>query len=99
MSKVKIRMGSDGRLLVMRGAEEIGVKLRQCFPWSEPHAHLSLRNDEDQEIAFVEDPAALEPESRDALDGALAVAGFVLDVVRVLDIEEEVEIRQWVVET
>ena len=41
----------------------------------------------------------LPPESRHALEQALAEAGFVLEVVRVLDIEEEVEIRQWTVET
>ena len=29
----------------------------------------------------------------------MAEAGFVLEVTRVLDIEEEVEIRQWTVET
>jgi hypothetical protein len=34
-----------------------------------------------------------------ALEQALAEAGFVLEVTRVLDIEEEVEIRQWTVET
>ena len=30
---------------------------------------------------------------------ALAEAGFVLDVTRVVNIEEEIEIRQWTVET
>ena len=39
------------------------------------------------------------PESRRALEHALAEAGFVLEVMRVLAIEEEVEIRQWTVET
>jgi hypothetical protein len=75
------------------------VRLRQCFPWSEPGLHLSLRDDEDREVAIVDDPAELEPESRQALEQALAEAGFVLEVTRVLDIDEEVEIRQWTVET
>jgi hypothetical protein len=75
------------------------VRLRQCFPWSQPSQHLSLRNDEDREVAIVDDPAELEPESRQALEHALAEAGFVLEVTRVLDIVEEVEIRQWTVET
>lgn len=94
-----LRGGGDGRLLVVRDGEAIAVRLRQCFPWSEPHRHLSLRDSKDREIALVEDPASLGPESRQALEEALGVAGFVLEVTRVLSIEEEVEIRQWRVET
>ena len=94
-----LRTAPDGRLLVMIDAVPVSVRLRQCFPWSQPTQHLSLRNDEDREVAIVDDPDQLEPESRQALDQALAEAGFVLEVTRVLDIEEEVEIRQWTVET
>ena len=96
---LELRSAGDGRLLAMVDGEPIAVRLRQCFPWSEPGRHLSLRNDEDEEIALVEDPAQLDPESRRVLERALADAGFVLDVVQVLDVEEEVEIRQWTVET
>ena len=94
-----LRTAPDGRLLVMIDAVPVSVRLRQCFPWSQPAQHLSLRNDEDREVAIVDDPDQLEPESRQALEHALAEAGFVLEVTRVLDIEEEVEIRQWTVET
>jgi len=96
---LNLRIGPDGRLLVVIDERIVGVRVRQCFPWSEPHRHLSLRDDDEQEVAFVDDPAALEPESRRALEHALAVAGFVLEVTRVVDIEEEVEIRQWKVDT
>lgn len=94
-----LRNAGAGRLVATVGGEEVGVRLRQCFPWSEPDRHLSLRDNEDNEVALVDDPASLGPESRRALEQALAEAGFVLDVVRVLSIEEEVEIRQWQVET
>jgi hypothetical protein len=94
-----LRTAPDGRLLVMIDSRLVPVRLRQCFPWSEPAQHLSLRNDEDREVAIVDDPADLEPESRRALEQALAEAGFVLEVTRVVDIDEEVEIRQWTVET
>lgn len=96
---LELRNAGDGRLLVIVDGEAVAVRLRQCFPWSEPHRFLSLRDEEDDEIALVEDPADLSPTSRRALDEALADAGFVLEVVRVLSIEEEVEIRQWEVET
>ena len=94
-----LRTMSDGRLAVLVDSVPVPVRLRQCFPWSEPALHLSLRNDMDVEIAIVDDPARLDAESRLALEQALAAAGFVLEVTRVLDIDEEVEIRQWTVET
>ena len=94
-----IRSGGDGRLLVVADDKRIPVRLRQCFPWSEPHRHFSLRDGEDREVAFVEDPAGLSTESRMALERALAEAGFVLRVTRVRSIDEEVEIRHWTVDT
>jgi len=94
-----LRIATDGRLVVMVDGTPVPVRLRQCFPWSEPGLHLSLRNDEDREVAIVDDPADLDAESRRAIEQALAEAGFVLEVTRVLDIDEEVEIRQWTVET
>ena len=99
MEAVALRRAADGRLVAIRGGESVAVRLRQCFPWSEPHRHLSLRDDKDREVLLVEDPATLAPESRSALDSALAEAGFVLEVMRVLEIDEQVEIRQWTVET
>jgi hypothetical protein len=58
-----------------------------------------LRDANDKEVAIVDDPAALDDASRGALERALGIAGFVLEVIRVVDIDEEVEIRQWSVET
>src|SRR6267142_2131387 len=90
---------SDGSLWAMRGEDERAVSVRRCFPWSEPTRHLSLRDADEEEFALVRDPAELDPRSRAALERALAVAGFVFEVTRVLEIEEEVEIRRWRVET
>jgi uncharacterized protein DUF1854 len=98
-SELSFRSSPDGRLLARIGSTWVTVRLRQCFPWSEPGRHISLRDDADDEVALVDDPAALPRESRRALERALAEAGFVLEVTRVLEVEEEVEIRQWMVET
>ena len=90
---------ADGSLWAVRGEEEKAVSVRRCFPWTEPTRHLSLRDAEEKEFAFVRDPADLDARSRVALESALAVAGFVFEITRVLEIEEEVEIRRWQVET
>jgi Domain of unknown function (DUF1854) len=97
--ELALRTTADGRLTVLVDGEAVAVTVRQCFPWSEPHRLLSLRDAENEEVAIVEDPASLADESRRALERAIAEAGFVLEVTRVISIEEEVEIRQWSVET
>ena len=97
--KIRLRSATDGRLIAFTAHGPVAVRVRQCFPWSEPHQHLSLRDAEDREVVLVEDPATLGAASREALERALAEAGFVLEVTRVVAIEEEVEIRQWTVET
>src|SRR4029453_14318404 len=70
-----LRTAADGRLHVHVDGRCVPVRLRQCFPWSEPGLHLSLRDDEDREVAIVDDPALLERESQRALEHALAEAG------------------------
>ena len=94
-----LRRSADGRLVVVRDGTNTPVQVTMCFPWSEPRRFISLRDDEEAEVVLVDDPAALDSTSRQALEQALAEAGFVLDVKRVVSIEEEVEIRQWSVET
>ncbi len=96
---LSLRRAVDGRLLAMTETGSVAVRLRQCFPWSEPRMHLSLRDEDENEIALIEDPSSLDPGSQRALEDALAEAGFVLEVTRVLNIDEEVEIRHWTVET
>jgi len=96
---IRLRSAPDGRLIAYTERGPVPVRVRQCFPWSEPHRHLSLRDNEEREVMLVEDPATLGAASREALEHALAEAGFVLEVTRVVSIDEEVEIRQWSVET
>ena len=98
-TELVLKNAGDGRLFAIVEGIAVPVRLRQCFPWSEPHRHLSLRDEDDEEVALVEDPSTLGAESRRAIEHALAEAGFVLEVTRVVSIEEEVEIRQWMVET
>jgi hypothetical protein len=96
---IVLRSAGEGHLVAVIDGTLVAVRLRQCFPWSEPTRHLSLRDAEDREVALVADPAALPAGSRVALERALAEAGFVLRITRVRSIDEEVEIRHWVVET
>jgi hypothetical protein len=75
------------------------VGVHRCFPWSEPGQFLSLRDEDDREVALIVNLDDLEAGSRSALRQALLEAGFVLTVTRITDVDEEVEIRTWAVET
>jgi hypothetical protein len=94
-----LERGEDGRLWMRMNDGREAVRVHRCFPWSEPGRFLSLRDAENRELAMVANLNDLDRESRGALEGALLEAGFVLKVCRILDVDEEVEIRTWKVET
>ena len=98
-SEVTLKRRGDGRLWASRGDEERPVTVRRCFPWSEPARFVSLRDEEEEEFALVADLADLDSASRSALEAALAEAGFVFVVTAIREVEEEVEIRAWRVDT
>jgi hypothetical protein len=98
-AELTLEKRADGQLWAKRSGREGAVRVHRCFPWSEPGRFLSLRDDEDEEFALVETLDELGAESRGALEDALVEAGFVLEVTRIVDVDEEVEIRTWKVET
>jgi hypothetical protein len=97
--EVTLERRADGRLWAVRGDRECAVTVRRCFPWSEPARFISLRDDDEDEFALVADLEDLDAASRSALEAALAEAGFVFVVTAIRDVDEEVEIRVWKVET
>jgi hypothetical protein len=58
-----------------------------------------LRDDDEEEVAYVEVLGALDPDSRRALEHALQDAGLLLTILAVLDIEEDYEMRCFHVQT
>lgn len=98
-SDLRLERRADGRLVVVRGDDVRAVTVRRLFPWSQPGQYLSLRDDEENEVALVRRVADLDVDSARTLELALAEAGFVLEITRIMDIDEEIEIRNWSVET
>jgi hypothetical protein len=97
--ELKLEKRADGQLWALHQGRETAVRVQRCFPWSEPTAYLSLRDADDEEVALIADPARLDDASRRSLEEALVEAGFVLEVIAIDDVEEEVEIRTWKVRT
>jgi len=98
-TQVLLERRGDGQLWVVSDGRSSPVRVHRCFPWSEPDQFLSLRDQENREVALVNRLDDLEIESREALAASLLEAGFVLRVTGILDVDEEVEIRTWKVET
>jgi hypothetical protein len=96
---LSLERGGDGRLWALMDGRRTAVRVHRCFPWSEPGQFLSLRDEDDGEVALVVSLDDLGPGSRSALQRALLEAGFVLTVTKITDVDEEVEIRTWTVET
>lgn len=95
----RLERRADGQLWISRAGQSCAVTLARCFPWSARTRFISLRNDDRQEVCLIDDPAGLDPDSRATLEHALVEADFVLDVERIHDIDEEIEIRCWDVTT
>lgn len=96
---VSLRKGRDGQLWATRGVESKPVVAHCCFPWSAPGRYVSLRDHDREEFALIRDATSLDDTSREALDWALATAGFVFRVEAISDVEDEIEIRRWDVVT
>lgn len=101
LAGLRLWRGPDGQLWGRSDAAPESRPVRVCrlFPWSEPGEYVSLRDSDDEELALVQAPAELEPESREALEVSLAEAGFVMEIESIVSVEEEIEIRTFRVET
>jgi hypothetical protein len=77
----------------------VPVQARPCFPWSEPTKYITLRDYENKELSFVQDPATLDVDSQRALASGLSASKFVFRIQRIICVEEEFEIRNWTVST
>jgi hypothetical protein len=95
----RLERRADGQLWISGAGQSCAVSIARCFPWSARTRFISLRNDDRQEVCLIDDPARLDPDSRATLEHALIEADFVLEVERIHDIDEEIEIRCWDVTT
>ena len=92
---LKVERRADGQLWAISGDGETTVRVISCFPWSKPNRYISLRDDEEKEIALIHQLTELDDESRNVVEEALAQAGFVMEIVKVISFKEDFEIRSW----
>lgn len=89
-----------GRLTAWHeGQDAVLVRPVKCFPLSEPRRYLSLRDDKNDEFAFISDPAALDASSAAALVEAITAGSFTFAVTAIEEIKTDFELRVWKVDT
>ncbi len=96
---LRLERRPDGQLWATARGANHPVSVRRCFPWSSPGKYISLRDGDDEEVGWVRDLAELDPRSRAALGRALVEAGFVLEIEKIHEVEDEIEIRTFDVHT
>lgn len=97
---LRFALDDQGQLLVVGAqADPLRVALRPCFPWSDPERYLSLRDTENEEVAFVEDPSTLDGGSRVALEKALEIARLTIDITAITGVSEHFQIVLFEVDT
>jgi hypothetical protein len=96
---LRLERRRDGQLWAVRGEEAQPVRVRRLFPWSEADDLVSLRDPSNREFAVVGPDADLDSASADLLKEATVAASFVFEITRVVDVDEEVELRVWNVDT
>jgi hypothetical protein len=98
-TRFRLERRLDGKLWLVKGNESLPVEVVRCFPWTRPEQWLSLRDKEGVERAFVSELWELDNTSRAALTAGLSRSAFVLEITRVLRVEEDFELRSFQVET
>jgi len=95
----QLNSNEAGQLLLHSQRGSIPVRPVACFPWSEPNNYISLRNEAGMEVGFIHSAAELDHSSRTALETTLRQTRFVFEVIAIENVEDEFELRTWLVKT
>jgi len=93
--RLRVLKKENGLLFVHYGEREVEVHIKQCFPWSGPGEFLSLRDKDDNEACLIENIHDLDAESQKIIREELSFSQFVLKVKKIVEIKEDVELRQF----
>ena len=97
--KIKIWRNKNGLLSMNYGEREVSIHLKQCFPWSRPGEFLSLRDKDDNEVCLINYLDDLDEEAQELIKEELHFSQFVLNIEKIVKIEEDVELRRYLVKT
>ena len=97
---IELRNCASGRITIQDNSGKwVPVNACPCFPWSHPDSFISLRDDEDDEHAFIADLGELSPENQKRIRDALGAGQFTFEITAIQEIDRDFELRVWKVDT
>jgi hypothetical protein len=95
LSALRVTRAEDGRYRAAWAGHVCIVRVCTCFPWTAPGTFVSLRDENDKEVALIPSLDEVDAESRAVLGRALREAAFAFEITHVAVMRKEFEIRQW----
>jgi hypothetical protein len=93
------RRGATLRLTVEEDRSYLKVSVLRAFPLSEPNCFLSVRDDANNEVGLIVDPADLGAENRKLVEEELERRYLVPAVTRIVAAKERFGTVDWTIET
>lgn len=75
------------------------VRVKPCFPWSEPDCYLSLLDSDGTQVGFIENLSHIQGEPLQALRQGLKESNFCFEIQAIQEVTINLDLRQWHVET
>jgi hypothetical protein len=100
-SAIELRANALGQLIFRdaEGKEYVGVEPVRMFPISDARGWVSLCEPGGHELAAIEDPSKLSPESRAVLEKEMTRREFIPQIEHIVLINADLTPAQWIVET
>lgn len=99
MTDVRIYYKENRQLYLQKNEDEYEIQVKKCFPWTHPLEYLSLRDVEDNEVFLVENLTQLDADSRKNLAQYLKKSDYIHEIVKVVEVIEDVELRNYQITT
>ncbi len=102
VERLAIERDGDGSLWAIdrsSRADRARIVPRRCFPLTHPDAFVCLVDEHGRDRACIEDPEALDQDTRRALGSALGEHEFLPQVTRIERVRHEATWSEWHVET
>jgi hypothetical protein len=89
-----------GGIVMIKGEERLRVGIiSRAFPLSNPRRWLLVRDEEGDEIGLIDDARHLDSHSRNIVREEVEKSYFLPDITNVIDIDEDLNVVTWEVDT
>ena len=97
---ISLRNCASGRITIQNEKGDwVPVNPCPCFPWSENGSFISLRDDNNVELALIEDISHLDPDDQERIETSLDAGQFTFEITSIHEIDRDFELRIWKVDT